>query len=144
MAPTSAIFPAVICKHIASRKSSEIVHPGRSFVLVCLIRGGVIYLYRTMQADLIRPDGKQLTNIWLFVGLSLFKESNLLLKIEIVESHHLTVESKCLLSNTSRNAVWHSTIQKVKSGFRNSGHAFWVRYTSYKSRDLDLVHSRKF
>ncbi|XP_028399334.1 uncharacterized protein LOC114522785 [Dendronephthya gigantea] len=64
MAPVSVIIPAVILKHIALRRSSEVVHPGRSFVLVYFIRGGVIYLYRTMQADF--------TNIWLFVGLSLF------------------------------------------------------------------------
>ncbi|XP_028399450.1 uncharacterized protein LOC114522876 [Dendronephthya gigantea] len=64
MFPVIIIIPVVILKHIASRKSSEIIHPGRSFILVYCIRGGVIYLYRTMQADF--------TNIWLFVGLSLF------------------------------------------------------------------------
>ncbi|XP_028399516.1 uncharacterized protein LOC114522932 [Dendronephthya gigantea] len=64
MAPGSVIIPAVICRYIASRKSFEVVHPGRSFVLVYFLRGGVIYLYRTMQADF--------KNIWLFVGLSLF------------------------------------------------------------------------
>ena len=64
MAPAITIIPAVICKYIALRQSSEVVHPGRSFVLVFFIRGAVIYLYRIMQADF--------QNIWLFVGLSLF------------------------------------------------------------------------
>ena len=64
IAPALTIIPAAICKHIALRRSSQVVHPGRSFVLVYFIRGGVILLYRTMQADL--------KNIWLFIGLSLF------------------------------------------------------------------------
>ena len=45
LAPGISIIPAVICKHIALRRSSEVVHPGRSFVLASLIRGGVIYVY---------------------------------------------------------------------------------------------------
>ena len=64
LAPAITIIPVVICKHIALRRSSEVVHPGRSFVLATFIRGGVIYLYRIMQADF--------QNIWLFIGLSLF------------------------------------------------------------------------
>ncbi|CAB4034294.1 Hypothetical predicted protein, partial [Paramuricea clavata] len=64
MVPGLTIIPAAICKHIALRRSSEVVDPGRSFVLVYFIRGGVILLYRTMQADL--------KSIWLFIGLSLF------------------------------------------------------------------------
>ncbi|CAB3993390.1 Hypothetical predicted protein [Paramuricea clavata] len=64
IAPALTIIPAVICKHIALRQSSEVVDPGRSFVLVYFIRGGVILVYRTMQADL--------KSIWLFIGLSLF------------------------------------------------------------------------
>ena len=64
IAPAFVVIPVVIGNHIASRKSSEIVHPGRSFVLVYFVRGGVIYAFRTMQADF--------RNIWLFVGLSLF------------------------------------------------------------------------
>ena len=64
MAPAIVIIPAVICKHIALRQSSEVVHPGRSFVLASFVRGDVIYLYRIMQADF--------QNLWLFVGLSLF------------------------------------------------------------------------
>ena len=64
LAPAMSIIPSVICKHIALRRSSEVVHPGRSFVLASFIRGGVIYVYRIMQADF--------QNIWLFIGLSLF------------------------------------------------------------------------
>ena len=43
LAPAITIIPVVICKHIALRRSSEVVHPGRSFVLASFIRGGVIY-----------------------------------------------------------------------------------------------------
>ena len=64
LAPALTIIPSVICKHIALRRSSEVVHPGRSFILAYFIRGGVIYIYRIMQADF--------QNIWLFIGLSLF------------------------------------------------------------------------
>ena len=64
MAPASTIIPAAICKHLALRRSSEVIEPGRSFVLVYFVRGGVIYVYRVMQADF--------RNIWLFIGLSLF------------------------------------------------------------------------
>ena len=64
LAPAISIIPSVICKHIALRRSSEVVHPGRSFVLASFMRGGVIYVYRIMQADF--------QNMWLFVGLSLF------------------------------------------------------------------------
>ena len=52
MVPGLTIIPAVICKHIALRRSSEVVDPGRSFVLVYIIRVYSILLYRTMQADL--------------------------------------------------------------------------------------------
>ena len=64
LTPAIAVIPSVICKHIALRRSSEIVHPGRSFVLAIFIRGIVIYLYRIMQAGF--------QNIWLFIGLSVF------------------------------------------------------------------------
>ena len=63
LAPASTVIPSVICKHIALRRSSEVVHPGRSFVLASFIRAGTIYIYRIMQADF--------QNIWLFIGLSL-------------------------------------------------------------------------
>ena len=63
LAPAMSI-PSPICEHIALRRSSEVVHPGRSFVLASFIRGGVIYVYRIMQADF--------QNIGLFIGLSLF------------------------------------------------------------------------
>ena len=64
MAPGLTIIPAAICKHLALRRSSEVIEPGRSFVLVYYVRSGVIYLYRVMQADF--------KNIWLFIGLSFF------------------------------------------------------------------------
>ena len=64
LAPAIAVIPSVICKHIALRRSSQVVHPGRSFVLASFIRGGVVYVYRIMQADF--------QNIWLFIALSLF------------------------------------------------------------------------
>ena len=62
--PLSALIPTVLCAHMALRRSSEIVHPGRSFILVSMIRGGVIFLYRTMQTNF--------KSIWIFIGLSLF------------------------------------------------------------------------
>ena len=49
---------------MALGRSSEVVHPGRSFIMVSMIRGGFIFLYRTMQTNF--------KSIWLFVGLSLF------------------------------------------------------------------------
>ncbi|XP_046858778.1 uncharacterized protein LOC124452239 [Xenia sp. Carnegie-2017] len=61
--PFLALIPTVLCGHMALRRSSEVVNPGRSFVLVYMIRGGVIFLYRTMQTNF--------KSIWLF-GLSLF------------------------------------------------------------------------
>ena len=64
LTPAIAVIPSVICKHIALRRSSEVVHPGGSFVLASFIRGGVIYVYRIMQAGF--------QNIWLFIALSLF------------------------------------------------------------------------
>ena len=63
LAPALTFIPAVICNHIALRRSSEIIHPGRSFVLVYVFRGVGVFLFRIMQADF--------KNIWLFIGLSL-------------------------------------------------------------------------
>ena len=63
MVPALTFIPTVICKHIALRRSSELVHPGRSFALVYFFRGVGIFLFRIMQADF--------KNIWLFIGLSL-------------------------------------------------------------------------
>ena len=40
LAPASFVISSVICKHIALRPSSEVVHPGRSFVLASFIRAG--------------------------------------------------------------------------------------------------------
>ncbi|XP_046858776.1 uncharacterized protein LOC124452237 [Xenia sp. Carnegie-2017] len=61
--PLASLIPTVLCGHIALKRSSELVHPGRSFVLVFMIRGGTIFLYRTMQTNF--------KSIWLFTGLSL-------------------------------------------------------------------------
>ncbi len=60
--PTIALIPAAVCRHIALRQTAEIIHPGKSFLLVYFMRAGYITLYRIMQADF--------QNIWLFVGLS--------------------------------------------------------------------------
>ncbi|XP_046857514.1 uncharacterized protein LOC124450905 [Xenia sp. Carnegie-2017] len=62
--PLVAFIPTALCRHMALRRSSEVVHPGRSFIMVSMIRGGVIFVYRTMQTDF--------KNIWIFIGLSLF------------------------------------------------------------------------
>ncbi|XP_046858007.1 uncharacterized protein LOC124451435 [Xenia sp. Carnegie-2017] len=61
--PAMTILPTVLCMQMALRKSSKLVHPDRCFVLVYVIRGGAIFLFRTMQSDFQR--------IWLFVALSL-------------------------------------------------------------------------
>ena len=64
LTPAIAVIPSAICKQIALRRSSKVVHPGRSFILASFIRGGVVYVYQIMQASF--------QNIWLFIGLSLF------------------------------------------------------------------------
>ena len=64
MAPAFVIIFPVIGWHVVSKKGSETVLSGRRFVLMYFIRGGVIYVCRTIEVDF--------TNIWLFVGLSLF------------------------------------------------------------------------
>ena len=81
IAPISAIIPVVVCKHLALRQSSEVVHPGRSFVLLYFIRGGVVAIYRIMQADF--------KNIWLFIGLSLFSG---FLKILKTATHRIRIK----------------------------------------------------
>jgi hypothetical protein len=60
--PTIALIPAAVCRHLALRRTAEIIDPGKSFLLVYFMRAGYITLYRIMQADF--------QNIWLFVGLS--------------------------------------------------------------------------
>ena len=62
--PLMTFIPALLCFHMALRRSSEVIQPGRSFVLVYVIRGGVIFVYRTMQTNF--------KSIWIFIGLSLF------------------------------------------------------------------------
>ena len=64
LTPLLALFPIAVCKHMALWRSSEIIDPGRSFVLVYIMRGATITLYRVMQADF--------KSLWLFIGLSLF------------------------------------------------------------------------
>ena len=52
-----------VAKYLVLRKSSEIISPGRAYVLCYFLRGGMIILYRTMQSGF--------QNIWLFIALSL-------------------------------------------------------------------------
>jgi hypothetical protein len=76
LTPTFALVPTAICRHMALWRTSEIIEPGRSFVLVYFIRAIFITLYRIMQADF--------KNIWLFVGLSLLSGVSSLLKTATV------------------------------------------------------------
>jgi hypothetical protein len=62
--PALTLVPAFLCKNLALRRSSEVVHPGRSFVLLYFIRGSPMLIYGVMQANF--------QSIWLFIGLSLF------------------------------------------------------------------------
>jgi hypothetical protein len=64
LTPVLTVFPIALCKHMALRRSSEIIDPKRSFILVYFMRGASIALYRVMQADF--------KNLWMFIGLSLF------------------------------------------------------------------------
>ena len=63
--PALTLIPVAICEHLAL-KTSSIVEPGRSFVLVYFIQGVNIMLYRSMQADV--------NDIWIFIALSLLRE----------------------------------------------------------------------
>ncbi len=57
-------FPlTAIVKYLVLRKCSEIITPGRAFVLCYFLRGVSIVLYRTMQSGF--------QDIWVFVGFSL-------------------------------------------------------------------------
>ena len=64
LTPILALFPTAVCRHMALWRSSEIIDPPRSFVLVYFMRGASITLYRVMQADF--------QSFWLFIGLSFF------------------------------------------------------------------------
>ena len=64
LTPLLILLPTAVCKHMALRRSSEIIQQQRSFILVYFMRGSSIALYRIMQADF--------QNLWLFVGLSFF------------------------------------------------------------------------
>ena len=70
--PTLALVPTAICRHLALRRTSEIIDPGRSFGLVYAMRAAFISLYRIMQADF--------KNIWLFLGLSVLSGVSNMLK----------------------------------------------------------------
>ncbi|XP_046857445.1 uncharacterized protein LOC124450827 [Xenia sp. Carnegie-2017] len=61
--PVIGVFLNLVCWYIALLRSSEVIHPGRSFVLVYIIPGSVIFLFRTMQSDF--------KSTWVFVSLSL-------------------------------------------------------------------------
>ena len=63
--PTLILIPVKISEHLAL-KSSSIVKPSHSFVLVYVIQGINLMLYRIMQADV--------NDIWIFTGLSLIRE----------------------------------------------------------------------
>jgi hypothetical protein len=76
LTPTLALVPTAVCRHMALWRTSEIIEPGRSFVLVYFIRATFITLYRIMQA--------KFGNIWLFVGLSLLSGLSSLLKTATV------------------------------------------------------------
>jgi hypothetical protein len=74
--PTIALVPAAVCRHLALRRVSEIIDPGKSFLLFYFIRAGYIALYRIMQADF--------QNIWLFIGLSVLSGVSNVLKTATV------------------------------------------------------------
>ena len=74
--PTLALIPTAICRHIALRRTSEIIEPGRSFGLVYAMRAAFISLYRIMQANF--------KNIWLFAGLSILSGVSNMLKTATV------------------------------------------------------------
>ena len=63
--PALTFIPVKISEYLAL-KSSSIVKPGRSFVLVYVIQGISLMLYRIMQADV--------NDMWIFTGLSLIRE----------------------------------------------------------------------
>ncbi|XP_046857211.1 uncharacterized protein LOC124450631 [Xenia sp. Carnegie-2017] len=64
LTPILAVLPVAICRYLVLRQSSEIIEPGRGFVLVYFMRGGSIILFRIMQADF--------GSLPLFISLSLF------------------------------------------------------------------------
>ncbi|CAB4001331.1 Hypothetical predicted protein [Paramuricea clavata] len=76
LTPTLALVPTTVCRHMALWRTSEIIEPERSFVLVFFTRAPFIMLYRIMQANF--------GNIWLFVGLSLLSGLSSLLKTATV------------------------------------------------------------
>lgn len=61
--PVLSLLPTATCKYIVLRRSSEIIEPQRSFLLIYFLHGTTISLYRFLQADF--------DSIWLFIALSL-------------------------------------------------------------------------
>ena len=76
LTPTLALIPTAFCRHMASRRTSQLIEAGRSFGLVYAVRAGFICLYRIMQADF--------KNIWLFVGLSVLSGVSNVLKVATI------------------------------------------------------------
>ena len=64
LSPVLALLPTTVCRHMALWRSSEIIDPQRSFVLVYNMRAASITLYRIMQADF--------QSLRLFIGLLFF------------------------------------------------------------------------
>ena len=76
LTPSLALIPTAFCRHMALRRTSELIDAGRSFGLVYSVRAGFICLYRIMQADF--------KNIWLFVGLSVLSGVSNVLKVATI------------------------------------------------------------
>jgi hypothetical protein len=92
LTPLLALLPTAICKHMALWRSSEIIEPQRSFVLVYFMRGTSITLYRVMQADF--------KSLWLFIGLSLFSGFSYVFKIATL---------------SLRNKIWARVIKLLRN-----------------------------
>ena len=76
LTPSLALIPTAFCRHMALRRTSELIEAGRSFGVVYSVRAGFICLYRIMQADF--------KNIWLFVGLSVLSGVSNVLKVATI------------------------------------------------------------
>ena len=76
LTPSLALIPTALCRHMALRRTSELIEAGRSFGLVYSVRAAFICLYRIMQADF--------KNVWLFVGLSVLSGVSNVLKVATI------------------------------------------------------------
>ena len=76
LTPTLALIPTALCRHMALRRTSKCIKPGRSFGLVYSVRAAFICVYRIMQAGF--------KNIWLFVGLSVLSGVSNVLKVATI------------------------------------------------------------